>query len=215
MGTKRQKPSEKRARLEGEEKRNGYVKKETMLIVAFVALLVGFFSGVVFVSLKSGATRQPPLEEASKPPVDSKEASTEGLAPLEEEVSRNPGNIQAWIQLGNHYFDANQHKQAIRAYERALALDDSNPDVWTDLGVMYRRDGQPQKAIEAFDKAISLDPLHEASLFNKGIVLMYDLNDPKGALVAWEALLAINPNAKTPDGQPLRELIERVKRGKP
>jgi cytochrome c-type biogenesis protein CcmH/NrfG len=213
MNPKKQKPSEKIARLHEEERRNGYVKKETMLIVAFVAVLVGFFSGVVFVSLKSGATRQPPLQEALNPAINAKEASNEGTAPLEEEVSRNPGNIQAWIQLGNHYFDADQHKEAIRAYERALALDDNNPDVWTDLGVMYRRDGQPQKAIEAFDKAMTLDPLHEVSRFNKGIVLMYDLHDPKGALASWEALLAINPNAKAMNGQTLRDLIDRVKRG--
>jgi cytochrome c-type biogenesis protein CcmH/NrfG len=215
MGAKKQRPLEKRVSLDGEEKRHGDVKKETMLIVAFVALLVGFFSGVVFVSLKSGATRQPPLKEASKPSVDAKEVFTERTTPLEEAVSRNPSNVQAWIQLGNHYFDADQHQQAIRAYERALALDDNNPDVWTDLGVMYRRDGQPQKAIEAFDKAMTLDPLHEVSRFNKGIVLMHDLNDQKGALAAWEALLAINPNATTPDGQTLRDLIERVKRGDP
>ncbi len=208
-------PRKKGARLDGEENQNDYVKKKTMLIVVFVALLVGFFSGVVFVSFKSGATRQPPRQEASKPPLDSKEAFTEGIAPLEEAVSRNPGNIQAWIQLGNHYFDADQHQQAIRAYERALALDDNNPDVWTDLGVMYRRDGQPQKAIEAFDKAMTLDPLHEASRFNKGIVLMHDLHDQKGALAAWEALLAINPGAKAPDGQPLSVLIEQVKRDGP
>ena len=215
MGAKKQRPSEKRVKLDGEETRHGYVKKETMLIVAFVALLVGFFSGVVYVSFKSGATRQPSLREASKPPTETKETFTERTAPLEEAVSRNPSNVEAWIQLGNHYFDADQHQQAIRAYERALALDDNNPDVWTDLGVMYRRDGQPQKAIEAFDKAMTLDPLHEASRFNKGIVLMHDLNDQKGALAAWEALLAINPNAMTQDGQTLRDMIGRVKRGDP
>jgi cytochrome c-type biogenesis protein CcmH/NrfG len=215
MGAKKQKPSEKGARLDKEGYRNGYVKKETMLIVAFVALLVGFFSGVVFVSLKSGMVRQPPRQEASKPPIDAGKGFTERIAPLEDEVSRNPDNIQAWIQLGNHYFDADQPRQAIRAYERALALEDNNPDVWTDLGVMYRRDGRPQEAIEAFDKAMTLDPLHEVSRFNKGIVLMHDLNDQKGALGAWEALLAINPNAKASNGQTLRDLVERVKRDGP
>ena len=94
-------------------------------------------------------------------------------------------------------------------------IEDNNPVVWTDLGVMYRRDGQPLKAIEAFDKAMTLDPLHEVSRFNKGIVLMYDLNDPKGAVAAWESLLAINPGAKAQNGQSLRDLIERVKRGEP
>jgi cytochrome c-type biogenesis protein CcmH/NrfG len=212
---KKQRPSQKRAMLGAEENRTGYVKKETTFIVAFVALLVGFLSGVVFVSFKSGAMREPQQQTASKPPIDATNASTEEIASLENEVSRNPGNTQAWVQLGNRYFDADQHQQAIRAYNRALALDSNNPGVWTDLGVMYRRNGQPQKAIEAFDKAISLDPLHEASRFNKGIVLLHDLKDRKGAIAAWEALLAINPSAKVPGGQPLRELLERVKQNGP
>jgi cytochrome c-type biogenesis protein CcmH/NrfG len=194
------------------ENHTGYVSKETMLIVAFVALLVGFFSGVVFVSLKSGPTPQTPLQGASNPPLEAKGAAPERITPLEEEVSRNPSNLQAWVELGNAYFDADEHQEAIRAYERALALDDNNPDVWTDLGIMYRRNGQPHKAIEAFDKAMTLDPLHEASRFNKGIVLMHDLKDPKGALAAWEALLAINPNAKASNGQTVRDMVERLKR---
>jgi hypothetical protein len=46
-------------------------------------------------------------------------------------------------------------------------------------------------------------------------VLMHDLNDQKGAFGAWEALLAINPNAKASNGQTLRDLVERVKRDGP
>ncbi len=213
MGANKKRHAEKITELDGKESLAGYVKKETLLTVAFVAVLVGFFAGVVFVSFKSGTAPPPKRQAASKAPVNANETSAERIAPLKEEVSRHPDNMAAWIQLGNHYFDADQHQEAIRAYERALALDENNSDVWTDLGVMYRRDGQPQKAIEAFDKATTLDPLHEVSRFNKGIVLMHDLNDQEGALAAWEALLAINPNVKTPNGQTLRELIDRTRRG--
>ena len=80
------------------------------------------------------------------------------------------------------------------------------------LGIMYRRSGQPQKAIEAFDRAIATDPKHENSRFNKGIVLMHDLNDREGAIAAWEELVEVNPNALTPNGsQPLKEMINRVR----
>ena len=90
-----------------------------------------------------------------------------------------------------------------------LILKDAN--VWTDLGVMYRRSGDPKKAIEAFDRAISIDPHHEISRFNKGIVLFHDLKDEKGALDAWESLLAINPDAKSPAGQSVKQLIDHIK----
>ena len=40
---------------------------------------------------------------------------------------------------------------------------------------------------------------------------MYDLNDPKGAIAAWDELLAINPEAKTASGEPIREFVEKIK----
>jgi tetratricopeptide (TPR) repeat protein len=92
-------------------------------------------------------------------------------------------------------------------------LNPNNADVTTDLGVMYRRTGQPQKAIEAFDKAAKIDPGHETALFNKGIVLMHDLNDLERAVKAWEELVKRNPAATSPTGQPVKNLVEKLKTG--
>ena len=103
---------------------------------------------------------------------------------MEDEVSRNPADAEAWIRLGNAYFDSDQYEKSIRAYEKALALKPDNPDVLTDMGVMYRLSGQPHKALEAFNKAMAVNPKHEISRLNKGIVLMYDLKDEKGAIQA-------------------------------
>ena len=103
------------------------------------------------------------------------------IASLEDETARNPENTQAWVQLGNEYFDSSQHAKAIWAYRKSLELDPNNANVWTDLGVMYRRSGSPQEAIKSFDKAIEVDPKHEISRMNKGIVLLHDMNDMEGA----------------------------------
>jgi hypothetical protein len=40
---------------------------------------------------------------------------------------------------------------------------------------------------------------------------MHDLNDKEGAIKAWEKLVSINPNAQTPTGQSVRELIKKVR----
>ena len=79
---------------------------------------------------------------------------------------------------------------------------------------MYRRSGQPNKAIESFDKAAKIDPKHETALFNKGIVLMHDLNDLDGAIQAWQELVKRNPAATSPTGQPVKDLVERMKESK-
>ncbi|MBW2502440.1 MAG: tetratricopeptide repeat protein [Deltaproteobacteria bacterium] len=192
----------------------GLVKKETTMIVALVALVVGFLGGIFYSAMQSSpsgpvqTTSGPPQQQQQQPGFSSDQAKR--ILALEQEVALNPTNVNAWIQLGNIYFDTNSFEKAIRAYEKSLELSPNNANVLTDLGVMYRRTGQPQKALDAFDRAMTIAPGHEQSRFNKGIVLRYDLNDREGAIKAWEELLKINPNAMAPNGIPLTEAIKTL-----
>jgi tetratricopeptide (TPR) repeat protein len=111
--------------------------------------------------------------------------------------------------LGHTYFDMNRYGEAIDAYKKSLELKPDNADVWTDLGVIYRRSGKPTEAVRAFNKAVEINPRHQQSRFNKGIVLMHDLNDPEGALRVWQEPVNINPDARTPNGQSVKELIKK------
>jgi tetratricopeptide (TPR) repeat protein len=70
----------------------------------------------------------------------------------------------------------------------------------------------PTEAIKAFDKAIEIDPRHEIARFNKGVVFLHDLKNFNGAIRTWEELLRINPSARAPGGQPLKELVAQLKR---
>ena len=195
-----------------------FVKKETMLIVALIALVVGFLGGIFYSAFQSGPTGsvqtssappRPPQQQQQQQPNLSNEQARNILS-LEQEVAVNPTNVDAWTQLGNVYFDTNNFPKAIRAYEKSLELSPNNPNVLTDLGVMYRRNGQPEKAVAAFDRAMAIAPSHEQSRFNKGIVLRYDMNDREGAVKAWEELLKVNPNAVAPNGQPISEAIKSL-----
>ena len=192
-----------------------FVKKETMFIVALIALVIGFLGGVFYSALQSGPTGTG-VQTTSGPPQPSQQQSgmsneqARSIMALEQEVAANPTNVDAWTQLGHVYFDTNNPPKAIRAYEKALELRPDEPNVLTDLGVMYRRNGQPEKALEVFDRAISIDPAHQQSRFNKGIVLRYDLNDRDGAIKAWEELIKINPGALAPNGQPVSEAIKSL-----
>jgi cytochrome c-type biogenesis protein CcmH/NrfG len=201
----------------------GYVKKETMLWVTTIALVVGFLLGVVLTVYKSSSglpvPSAPPRSQPPPPQAGTQGPSVETAArifKLEKLTNQNPNDVEAWIQLGNSYFDSENHEKAINAYQKSLALKPDDANVLTDMGVMYRRSGKPAEAIEAFDKAIAVDPRHEVSRFNKGIVLMHDLNDIAGAVKAWEGLVAVNPAAKSPNGQLVSELVKRMQPpGKP
>jgi len=197
-----------------------YVKKNTMLLAAFICLAVGFLGGVVFSAYKSGSgvpmpasmpqQSQQPQQQAAQEETITEDQARRILA-LEKEVSANPDNADAWTQLGNLYFDTNNFESAIRSYKKSLALKPNNANVQTDLGVMYRRAGQPKEAIKAFEKAIQIDPKHEIARFNTGIVFLHDLNNREGALKAWQDLVDINPAAMTPGGKPLADLIKALR----
>lgn len=193
------------------------VKTETMWMVASIALVIGFIGGVVFGVYKTGSDKPIQKSMVSQPVEKDQGASVERAAQifqLEKMTKENPNDAAAWTSLGNLYFDTGNHQKAIAAYTKSLELNPNNADVITDLGVMYRRLGQPEKAVELFDKAAKVDPRHETALFNKGIVLMHDLNDLDGAIQAWQELVKRNPAATSPSGQPVKDLVERMKESK-
>jgi cytochrome c-type biogenesis protein CcmH/NrfG len=191
----------------GKKKISGYIKSEAFIGWVAASLIVGFVVGVAFGVYKSGTIVDPHLSHQQS---SMNTRLQEAIHTLTKQVEANPEDVSAWIQLGHHYFDAGQAEKAIDAYQKALAVEPQNADVWTDLGVMHRRNGEPEKSVQAFDRAMGIDPTHEISRFNKGIVLFYDLKDEKGAVKEWEALIAINPDAKTPGGETVREMLDQM-----
>jgi cytochrome c-type biogenesis protein CcmH/NrfG len=200
----------------------GYIKTSNMYLIAIVALSLGFLGGVLYTSHRMASDApvsqnrmaprnmpaprgMPGTAPSAKAPLT--KAQTDTLAILEQATKTTPDNVQAWTQLGHFYSDTDRYDKAIEAYKKSLALDPSRPDVWTDMGVMYRRSGKPKMAIESFDHALSLNGRHETALYNKGVVLMHDLNDMDGAMAAWKALLKINPDAQTSDGRRIADMV--------
>jgi cytochrome c-type biogenesis protein CcmH/NrfG len=189
-----------------------YVRKETFYMVTLLALAVGFFGGVVFAVFKSDSKAPVPSTPAQMGTPAPAPAGSDRVAALERQTQAEPGNVKAWTELGNAYFDSNQYEKSISAYRKSLELNPSNANVWTDMGVMYRRAGKPEEAIKAFDQAIAADPKHEVSRMNKGIVMLHDLNDFNGAVQAWEGLLEVNPIAMAPNGVSIDQMVTQLKK---
>ena len=188
----------------------GFVKTENTILLMAAALALGFVVGVVFSAYRSSNQLTAGSTETAipSPTLNSQQLATQES--LIQKTKDNPNDTRLWTQLGHFYFDTGDTTNAIKAYETALAIDDNLPDVWTDLGVMYRRSNRPQKAIECFDRALALDPVHEIAMFNKGIVLMHDLQDSRGALESWQQLVIVNPNAQAPNGVLVKEMVAEM-----
>jgi len=182
---------------------SAYVTKQTLMTSIVLALTVGFFGGLVFGIYKSSSGL--PTTQTGAGTED--EGRARMLQALTAKVRQNPDDVASWIQLGHVNFDRNAVPEAIEAYEKALSLAPNNAEVRTDLGIMYRRANRPEDAVREFDRAIAINPQLENPYFNKGIVLLHDLNDRESAIQAWEALLKINPLAMAPNGQSVDELI--------
>ncbi|MDX2480744.1 MAG: tetratricopeptide repeat protein [Desulfuromusa sp.] len=182
------------------------MKKETILFVA-IALAAGILIGVIVTNSKKDLSTTVPAANLAPAPIVNQQQQT---AILEDIVAREPGNRNAWINLGHNYFDSDQPVKAIEAYARALELNASDPNVLTDQGVMYRRLGWFDKAISNFEKASEIDNNHQQSLYNLGIVYRYDLQDFAKAITVWERLIAIDPGSS--GAQQIRSELELLKK---
>ena len=196
-------------------RREGTVRKSTLYLTAVLCLLLGTYLGTMLPAFRGSMGISSPVQQnqpqQTPTPAGQGAENNSHTRELEESVRKNPQDLHAWIQLGNHYFDADKPRDAIRAYEHALVIKADSPDVLTDMGIMYRQLGDFERAAENFTQAIKINPLHEQSRFNLGVVLFVDFNRKDEARKVWRELVGINPEAKTPDGVLLRTMLNEVK----
>ena len=185
------------------------------LIGLAIGLVVGLFVG--YQAGSSGSPSSPsmgamppgmPGGMPQMPPQGAQNLQAQ-IAQLQSVVARDPKNVEAWVQLGNHYFDSRQAQKSIEAYGRALELRPNDPNVLTDQGVMYRELGQYDKAVENFQKANKAEPMHVQSLFNLGVVYAQDLKQPQKATDAWNKVITTAPNS--PQAADARQAIAALK----
>jgi cytochrome c-type biogenesis protein CcmH/NrfG len=183
------------------------MKKETILI-GVVMLVAGLIIGSII--WQKGSAPAPvapaPAPAAGSMPMAN---SQQKINELRAVVASDPKNRQAWVALGNEYFDIDRPIESVEAYQKALDLNGDDPNVLTDQGVMFRRLGSFERAAANFTKASQIEPRHANSLFNLGIVYRYDLQDYPKAAEAWSKFLAVNPGG--PGADRARQELEFLK----
>ena len=179
----------------------------SLLIGLAIGLLVG-----VFIGYQAGSATSPPPgmgsmgggippgmpggpPGAQMPPQAPGDNFQARISAMQAVVAQDPKNREAWVQLGNDYFDTRQPQKAIDAYGKALELNGNDANVLTDQGVMYREMHQYDRAVVNFTKANQVDPRHVQSLYNLGVVYFNDLKQPKKAIEAWNKVIATAPQS--------------------
>jgi tetratricopeptide (TPR) repeat protein len=171
------------------------LNKESVLI-AVVALFVGFLGGYLIGAMSSVGKPQAAITGMNQGAASSTDYA-QRITEAEKIVVQDPKNLNAWLSLGNDYFDTEQPQKSINAYAKVLELQPNNTSVLTDQGVMYRKMGWYDKAMANFEKAQKIDPNHLQSLFNMGIVYDADLKQPDKAAEIWSRYLKLDPTSPT------------------
>src|SRR5712692_557626 len=148
----------------------------------------------------AGSTRAAALDETK-------------LNALQNVAEREPSNPAPRVELGNLYFDAERYDDAIKWYGDALKLAPKDVNVSTDLGVCYYYSNQPDKALEQFAHSLAIDPKHAKTLLNVGIVKAFGKQDLDGAMLAWQQVIAIAPDA--PEGQAAKRALDSLRSAHP
>ncbi len=192
------------------------VRRATCVFGMGIMLVLGILLGSLTSTFMHGTASAPatPQTAATPSPLPAKETVPPELArriaDLQRQLADRPNDADALSALGSLYFDTSQPRLAIEAYEASLRFAPGNVNVITDLGIMYRETGNPEKAVSLFREAVALKPDFENALFNLGVVLNFDLHRHDDARAAWQRLLRVNPAARTPNGDPVSELIKTI-----
>jgi tetratricopeptide (TPR) repeat protein len=150
---------------------------------------------VLIVIIGSGGDDEPASAPATgTDPTVAVDPGQDPLAQMEAAVAANPEVNGMRLALAGLYFDRGEYLPAMEHY---LAVLDNEPTQEEEalslarVGWMAYVSGQPETAAAYLSSAVQLDPAYgEAKLFY-GVVLLYGLEDPAGAIPVLEDVLAL------------------------
>lgn len=107
-------------------------------------------------------------------------------------MSKNNTALDFYSQ-GLKEYKAENYKDAILYFEKAVATDSVFTFAWDNLGICYRRTDDYDKAIYAYKKSLELDPNGTTALQNIAVAYKYK-KEYKLAIDAYDRLAVIDKN---------------------
>ena len=186
--------------------------RDSVTPLTAVTGIAGMLFGVIvgyLLGISQRETGPIPMAAATAAAAPAAVANEQELQVYRNILASDPKNVRANVELGNRLYDAARYAEAIPYYQQAFILDPKNVSVSTDLATALFYAGRPDEALAQFDRSLAIDPKHGQTLFNVGIVRRDGKQDPKGAIAAWERLLASVPDYA--DAGKVRTMIAELK----
>jgi tetratricopeptide (TPR) repeat protein len=95
-------------------------------------------------------------------------------------LTTNANLPDAWYNRGLSSLALGQHRQAVLAFARALAIDETNANYWAAQGIALRYLEQYEQSLASLNKALEFNPAHPQAMANQAIVQqkLVQLNAP-------------------------------------
>src|SRR5438034_3931446 len=74
-----------------------------------------------------------------------------------------------WVRQGREFKATGDAAAALRAFERALALDPESAEIEDEVGFLLAATGRPSEAMPHFEKAVRLDPEFAPAHYHLGV----------------------------------------------
>ena len=121
------------------------------------------------------------------------EVQDQAIVDAEATVKDNPGNFEAYVDLGMAYFHAERFKDAMTAFQQAITINPSAARAHNGIGRVCYHTGPVQAAIEAYERAISLDRNYIDPYYGLGILYSAQVGDYEAAIRVFKRGLEHNP----------------------
>ncbi|MDQ0465343.1 putative O-linked N-acetylglucosamine transferase (SPINDLY family) [Caulobacter ginsengisoli] len=123
----------------------------------------------------------------------------QAVAGYERSLARNPGQPQAWYNLGNSLALLGRRAEALEALERSLTLDPTQAGAWNNRANLLADLRRPQEAIVSFNESLRLRPGDPSTLNNRAHALA-QAKRPLEAIAAYGEAYAADPKFPFLDG---------------
>jgi cytochrome c-type biogenesis protein CcmH len=146
----------------------------------------------------SPATRAAISTEASnaKSPSAMSDQVNAMVTQLAQRLKDNPDDPEGWAMLGRSYLVLGRPDDAVKSYEKAIALSNNDPNIMVDyadaLAMASGEQSLEGKPMELIQQALTLDPNNQKGLWLAGTAA-YEKGNFQQALDYWRKLYGLLP----------------------
>lgn len=172
--------------------------------MAVICLILGVVAGYLLHAPAAANAGSAPTNVSSNPlpssapqmpsAADMKRMADKQVAPLLEQLQKNPKDADLLAKIAHSYMAAQQYQSAKQYFEESVAVK-PKPDVLNELAFVYVKMGDLDKGIATLNQALAIDPKNANVLYNLGFYEWKGKADPKAAIGAWQSYLKADPNS--------------------